>query len=358
MSISRIPFGSTQAGTPVDRITMTNHSGASVSLITYGGTLTEIRVPDRHGIFTDVCLGYASLADYERAPAYLGALVGRYANRIARGHFELDGQSYQLACNEGANHLHGGHVGFDKKVWAAECSEQAESDIVTLHYTSADGEEQFPGTLTVSVTYTWSDENALTLRYHACSDRKTVINLTNHAYFNLAGHHAGSIENHWIRIVADAFTPVDAECLPTGELAPVEGTPFDLRALRRIGEGIGKQHEQLHFGHGYDHNFVLMGQGEGVRKASEVYDPASGRCMETFTDLPGLQFYAGNMLEIPFEAKDHAHYTARCGLCLETQYYPDTPNQPNFPSCVFDAEQKYDHTTVYKFSVREDQPAK
>lgn len=353
MSISREPFGATKSGAAVERITMTNHSGSSVSLITYGGTLVSIVVPDQHGIFGDVCLGYNSVADYEQAGGYLGALIGRYGNRIAGGHLEIGGQTYQLTCNEGANHLHGGAVGFDKKVWSAECAEQDESDSVTLVYVSADGEESFPGELTVTVTYTWNDENELSLHYHAVSDRETVINLTNHTYFNLAGHGSGSIENHQISISADAFTPVDNTCIPTGEIAPVADTPFDLRSLRRIGDGIDLDDQQLRMGHGYDHNFVLIDPDEGICKASELYDPLSGRVMETFTDLPGIQFYAGNMLSVPFEAKDHARYTKRCGLCLETQYFPDTPNQPNFPTCIFKAGQAFEHTTVYKFSVRE-----
>jgi aldose 1-epimerase len=353
MSIARIPFGTTQAGEPVERITMTNKAGASVSLLTYGGTLASILVPDRHGIYGDVCLGYATLADYERGPGYLGALIGRYGNRIARGHLKVGGEAYQLVCNEGKNHLHGGGVGFDKKVWAATCEEQEGVDSVALRYVSPDGEEHYPGALTVTVTYSWNEENELSLHYHAVSDRETAINLTNHVYFNLANHDAGSILDHQISIAADAYTQVDAECIPTGALPSVKGTPFDLRTLRRIGDDIDADDEQLRFGKGYDHNFVLGGGEGGIRKACELYDPATGRVLEAFTDLPGLQFYAGNMLEVPFEAKDHAKYTPRRGLCLETQYFPDTPNQPSFPSCIFQPGEAFDHTTVYKFGVRE-----
>ncbi len=354
MAITRTPWGATQSGTPVERITMTNESGASVSLLTYGGILTSIIVPDRHGIFADVCLGYDSVADYERGSGYLGATVGRYANRIAGGNLVIDDVRYALTCNESPNHLHGGAVGFDKKVWTAECSEQEGSDSVTIRYTSPDGEEQFPGTLAVAVTISWNDENELSLSYKAVSDKKTVINLTNHAYFNLAGHNGGTIEDHRITIAADAFTVVDARCLPSGELRPVEGTPFDLRTARRIGDGLALEDEQLRNGRGYDHNFVLIDPEEGICKACELYDPASGRVMETFTDMPGLQLYTGNMLDIPFEAKDRARYGKHGGLCLETQYFPDTPNQPTFPSCVFDAGEEYEHTTVYKFSVQDD----
>lgn len=354
MSITRVPFGATQSGEPVERITMTNHSGASVSLITYGGALVSILVPDRHGIFGDVCLGYNSVADYERGAGYLGALIGRYGNRIESGRLEIGGSSYQLACNErDVTHLHGGAVGFDKKVWSAECAEHAESDSVALHYTSPDGEENFPGTLTCTVTYTWNDQNELSLHYHAVSDAETVINLTNHAYFNLAGHNSGSIENHFISINADAYTPVDEKCIPTGEIAPVEGTPFDLRMQRRIGDGLAIEDQQLRIGCGYDHNFVLVDPDEGICKASELYDPATGRVMETFTDLPGIQFYSGNFLDIPFEAKDRARYAKHHALCLETQYFPNTPNVPAFPSCTFAAGVPFEHTTVYKFSVAE-----
>jgi aldose 1-epimerase len=331
---------------------MTNRSGASVSLITYGGTLVSIRVPDRQGALGDICLGYDTLADYEQNGGYLGALVGRYANRIARGHLEVDGKTYQLACNEGPNHLHGGTVGYDKKVWRADCQEQEESDSVALTYTSPNLEENFPGALQICATYTWNDENELTLHYRAVSDAATVINLTNHAYFNLRGHAAGQITGHQIAILADKFTPVDAQCLPTGQLWDVTDTPFDLRELKTIGDGLALtgSNEQLGFGQGYDHNFVLS-KDEGVRKACELYDPASGRIMETFTDLPGIQFYAGNMLNVPTPAKDGARYSQRCGLCLETQFFPDSPNQPAFPTCVYAAGQVYDKTTVYKFSV-------
>ncbi|MCL2544687.1 MAG: galactose mutarotase [Clostridia bacterium] len=352
MSITRAPFGATKAGEAVERITMTNQGGAAVSLITYGGTLACILAPDRGGNLGDVCLGLGSVADYERAGGYLGALIGRYGNRIAGGRLVVGGRSYQLARNEGANHLHGGAVGFDKKVWTATCAEQPGCDSVALGYVSPDGEESFPGTLVTTVTYRWNDANELSIHYHAVSDRETVINLTNHAYFNLAGHAAGTIEDHRISIDADAYTPVDAACIPTGEIAPVAGTPFDLRAPRRIGDGIAEENEQLRIGHGYDHNFVLNHPKGGLRRASELYDPQSGRVMETFTDLPGLQFYAGNMLDIPFAAKDGARYTRRCGLCLETQYFPDTPNQPDFPRCTFRAGEAFDHTTVYKFSAR------
>ncbi len=356
MAISETPYGSTQAGEPVSRITMTNQSGASVSLITYGGTLTELHVPDRFGIFGDVVLGYRTVADYERNGGYLGALVGRYANRIAGGRLIIDDTVYQLDNNEGSNHLHGGLVGFDKRVWAYACESSEGSDSVVLTWVSPDGDQHYPGTLTMHVTYTWNDDNELIIQYRAHSSKTTAINLTNHAYFNLGGHGSGSIAGHQIMIAAEQFTPVDAQCIPSGELRDVAGTPMDLRELTTIGDGLAltEQDEQLRNGHGYDHNFVLVDASEGVCKASELYDPVSGRVMETFTDMPGIQFYAGNMLRVEEPVKDNAHYVPHSGLCLETQYFPDTPNHPNFPSCIFAANQPYESTTVYKFSVRED----
>lgn len=355
MSIASKPFGMTKNGEAVEQFTLTNASGASVSILTYGGTLNRIRVADRHGIFSDVCLGYDSVADYERGGGYLGALIGRYGNRIAGGKLPLGGKVYQLNCNEGKNHLHGGNIGYDKRVWTAQTREGEGEDSLILSLTSPDGEENYPGKLTITVTYAWNDDQELSIHYHAVTDQETVINLTNHAYFNLAGHASGTILNHQMQILADRFTVVDGACIPTGELRDVSGTPFDLRNFTLIGEGMGDitGDEQLTFGHGYDHNFVISGDDSGIRKACELCEPVSGRVMEVFTDLPGVQFYAGNMLDIPFPAKEQAKYGKNGGLCLETQFFPDTPNQPGFPSCTFQAGEAFDHTTVYKFSTTE-----
>ena len=358
MSIKRSSFGHTQKGEAVERLTMTNSEGAKVSILTYGGIIQRISVPDKHGIFADVCLGYDSVSDYERGEGYLGALIGRYGNRIAGGHLEIDGRTCQLNRNEGSNHLHGGFIGYDKHVWTvSEVLEGDGEDSIKLFLESPDGEEHYPGKLTIDVTYTWDDDNELTIHYHAVPDAKTVINLTNHAYFNLRGHNAGSILDHQLCIRAERFTVVDKESIPTGELREVAGTPFDLRSLSRIGDGMAQvaQNEQLSFTGGYDHNFVIDDAGQGIRKACELYEAKSGRVMEVFTDTPGVQFYAGNALEIPFPAKDHAQYGKNGGLCLETQYFPDSPNHPEFPSCLFDAGEPFTHTTVYKFSVPENE---
>lgn len=356
MSITRAPFGVTPAGETVDKYTLTNAHGASVSIITYGGTLQAICVPDKTGKLVDVCLGYETMSDYLRVPGYMGALIGRYGNRIAHSRFTLNGQEIVLNANEGANHLHGGLVGFNQKVWAAQPCEGDGQDSLALSIVSPDGEENYPGTLQVTVTYSFSDDGELTLHYEATCDKDTVCNLTNHAYFNLSGHNSGTVTGHMIQINADAFTVVDAACIPTGELRDVTGTPFDLRTPTKIADGLknGADDEQLGFGHGYDHNFVIAREGEGISKAVELYSPATGIMMETFTDLPGVQFYGGNMLDPDFPGKDGRIYEKRDGLCLETQYYPDSPNQPTFPSCVLKAGEKYDTTTVYKFSVMEE----
>lgn len=356
MSIVRAPYGVMPSGEAVDLYTLTNRSGCSVSILTYGGTLTSIRVPDRSGEMADICLGFDTLEKYLHVPGYMGALIGRYANRIAHSRFTLSGKAYTLYANEGENTLHGGKAGFNQKVWQAETVSDEGQDCLILTCESADGEEGYPGALKVRVTYCFSDDDELSLHYEAVSDKDTVVNLTNHCYFNLAGHAGGTVNDHYIQINADRFTVVGSDCIPTGELRPVEGTPFDLRGSRRIADGLARmdEDEQLRFGKGYDHNFVIAREGEGISKAVELYDPRSGRVMETFTDMPGVQFYGGNMLECEFDAKDGVRYAPHSGLCLETQFFPDSPNQPDFPSCVLKAGAKYDYTTVYKFSVRED----
>ena len=356
MSITRAPFGTTPAGEAVEKYTLTNSHGSSVSIITYGGTLVSIRVPDKAGALVDVCLGYETLSDYLRVPGYMGALIGRYGNRIGGSRFTLNGREIVLNANEKRNHLHGGLVGFDKKVWQARATEEAGQDSLALSIISPDGEENYPGTLNVTVTYSFNDDDELSLHYEAVSDQDTVCNLTNHSYFNLSGHNSGTVNNHFIQINADAFTVVDAECIPTGELRDVTGTPFDLRSPRKISDGLKSElsDEQMRFGGGYDHNFVIAREGEGISKAVELYSPATGIMMETFTDLPGIQFYGANALDPDFPGKDGRIYEKRDALCLETQYYPDSPNQPDFPACTLRAGEKYDTTTVYKFSVVEE----
>lgn len=355
MSIVRAPFGVMPSGEAVDQYTLQSEDGSAVSIITYGGTLTSIRVPDRTGKLADVCLGFDTLEKYLHVPGYMGALIGRYANRIGDSRFELNGREYRLFANEGRNTLHGGKIGFNQKVWKAETASEEGLDSLILTCESADGEEGYPGNLSVRVTYSFG-EGELTLHYEAVSDQDTVVNLTNHCYFNLAGHASGTVNDHFMQINADRFTVVRDDCIPTGELRPVEGTPFDLRGSVRIADGLARmdEDEQMRFGKGYDHNFVIAREGEGISKAAELFDPATGRVMETFTDMPGVQFYGGNMLECDFDGKDGVRYVPHGGLCLETQFFPDSPNQPDFPSCVLRAGDKYDYTTVYKFSVRED----
>lgn len=355
MPIQIAAFGKTKDGNDVHKITLTNESGASVSLITYGAAVARICVPDKHGIFADVCLGYDDVAGYENAGGYLGAVIGRYGNRIGGGHLNVGGKTYQLNRNEGENTLHGGLVGFDKKVWDYETQEGDRENRIIFSLASPDGDEHFPGNLSVRVTYTWNDDCELSLHYYAVSDQPTVINLTNHAYFNLAGHASGSILDHVIQIQADRFTVVNAQSIPTGELRGVEGTPFDLRSPTPIREGMAQVQtdEQLRFTGGYDHNFVVGAEGD-LHKVCELNEQGSGRVMEVFTDMPGIQFYSGNMLEVTFPAKDQARYGRNDGLCLETQFFPDTPNHPEFPQCTYDAGQPFQRTTVYKFSVPEE----
>lgn len=353
MSITRAPFGTTPGGEAVEKYTITNQHGASVSIITYGGTLVSIKVPDRSGKLVDVCLGFDTLEDYLDVPGYMGALIGRYGNRIARARFMLGGQEVILNANESENCLHGGIEGFNKKVWAASTAQQQPGqDSLILTYTSPDGEENFPGELAVKVVYAFNDDDELSIHYSANTTKDTICNLTNHAYFNLDGHNSGTVCDHYIQINADAFTVVDKSCIPTGELRSVQGTPFDLRTSKKISEGLKLQGEdkQLSYGNGYDHNFVIAREGEGISKAAEVYAPVTGIMMETFTDLPGIQFYGGNSINCSKVAKDGRVYDNRDGLCLETQYYPDSPNQPTFPSCELKAGEAYDTTTVYKFS--------
>ena len=347
-SIKVRPYGTTANGTPVDEYTLTNTNGMEVKIITYGGIITSIRVPDRKGAFDNVALGFSTLGDYETKNPYFGSITGRYANRIAGASFTLDGQTYTLAANDGENSLHGGTVGFDKRVWSAE---EAGGGLA-LRYLSPDGEEGYPGNLDVTVTYTLGDDNALRIDYQATTDAPTIVNLTNHSLFNLAGH--GTILNHILMLNADRYTPVDATAIPTGELAPVEGTPFDFRLPKMIEPGQRSSHEQIVFGHGYDHNFVLdrpSFEDTSMLLAARVYEPYSGRIMEVSTTEPGIQFYAGNFLDATLVGAGGALYRQSDGLALETQHFPDSPNQSDFPSTVLRPGETYDTSTILKFSV-------
>jgi aldose 1-epimerase len=347
--ISQRPFGQTKDGTPVTLFTLRNKKGAEVAICNYGGLVVSLKVPDRDGHLGDVVLGFDNLADYIKDSPYFGAMIGRYGNRIAKGKFTLDGKEYTLAINNGPNALHGGLKGFDKVVWEPKVVVQPEGPSLELRYLSKDGEEGYPGNLSVTAVYTLTEDNALKLEYTATTDKDTVLNLTQHSYFNLAGK--GDILNHVVMIPADKFTPVDSTLIPTGELKPVEGTPFDFRKPTAIGARIGQDDEQLKFAGGYDHNWVInkpMGQ---LGLMGRVYEPTTGRVLEVFSTDPGLQFYTGNFLDGKLTGKGGWVYQFRNGFCMEAQHYPDSPNQPNFPSVELKPGQVYRNTIIFKFSV-------
>ncbi len=347
-------FGKTSAGETVELYTLTNAQGMEARISTYGGILISLKAPDRGGALADVVLGHDDLESYitNNSP-FLGALVGRYGNRIGKAQFALQGTTYKLAANDGPNHLHGGTRGFDKVVWKAEKVDAADGVGLALRYVSADGEVGNPGTLAAKVTYTLTDGNALRIDYEASTDKPTVVNLTNHAYFNLKDAGASTILGHELTLNADLFTPVDKTLIPTGELRPVEGTPFDFRQPLAIGARISQADEQLQFGGGYDHNFVLNRQGDGLSLAARVHEPSTGRVMEVFTTEPGVQFYAGNFLDGSITGRGGIAYQKRSGFCLETQHYPDSPNKPDFPSTALEPGQNYRSSTEFRFSSRQ-----
>jgi aldose 1-epimerase len=320
-----------------------------IRAITYGAIITSIRVPDRSGRFADVVLGFDNLEGYLKGHPYFGTVVGRYGNRIGGGHFTLNGQTFKLAQNNGPNHLHGGVKGFDKYVWKAEPLQNGLG--VAFSRTSPDGEEGYPGNLAARVTYTLTDKNELVVDYHATTDKATPVNLTQHSYFNLSGDPSTTILGHELRIDADRYTPVDATLIPTGELVPVQGTPFDFRKPTTIGARIEQPHEQLKFGRGYDHNWVLNRKGSQPAFAARVLEPKTGRTVEVATTEPGVQFYTGNFLDGTIKGKGGQVYNQRAGLCLETQHFPDSPNKPNFPSTVLQPGKEYTTRTVFTFGV-------
>jgi aldose 1-epimerase len=343
-------FGKTSGGAQVTVYTLSNAKGVEARIMNRGGILVSLKVPDRQGTIGDVVLGFDTLDGYLKENPFFGAIVGRYGNRIAKGHFTLDGHEYTLAINNGENALHGGLKGFDKQLWTAKPGETKDGPSLTLSYVSKDGEEGYPGTLTATVTYTLTNANELRIHYHATTDKPTVLNLTNHSYFNLAGQGNGDILGTHLTINADRFTPVDKGLIPTGELRSVEGTPFDFRKPTAIGARIEQPEEQLKLGGGYDHNFVLNGQAGTLRLAARATDPKSGRVLEVLTTEPGVQFYTGNFLDGKIVGKGGKTYGRRYGFCLETQHYPDSPNKPSFPSTVLRPGATYDTTTVFKFS--------
>lgn len=347
-------FGVLADGREVLEYTIANSAGMSARIINYGATITSLFVPDRDGNIEDVVLGYDSLQGYVNGSEYFGAVVGRYGNRIAKGQFTLDGQQFQLTINNGENHLHGGKIGFNKVLWDAEVLNDSDMPAIRFTYVSRDGEEGYPGTVTLKVTYTLTDDNELRINYEGMTDKPTILNPTQHSYFNLSGNFTETILGHSLMIEADKFTPVDEGLIPTGELAPVENTPLDFRQPQTIGARIDDPFEQLVLGKGYDHNWVLRnytGPGD-VHKAAELYEPESGRVMTVFTDQPGLQFYSGNFLDGSAIGKNGIAYGHRTGLCLETQVFPDSPNHPDFPSATLYPGQVYRQTTIYQFSTR------
>jgi aldose 1-epimerase len=345
--ITSKPYGKTKSGTPLTLYTLTNANGLEASITNYGGIVVSLKTPDRTGKMGDVVLGFDSVDPYLGTHPNFGTLVGRYGNRIGKAKFSIDGKEYTLAKNNGENSLHGGVENFGKAVWTAKEVTRSDGPALELTYVSKDGEEGFPGTLTSTVVYTLTNANELKIEYKATTDKPTVVNLTNHSYFNLAG--SGDILNHQLMLAADKFTPVDAGLIPTGELKAVDGTPFDFRKPTAIGARINAADEQIKVGGGYDHNFVLNGKPGTMRLAARVTEPTSGRWMEVSTTEPGVQFYTGNFLDGTIKGKGGQVYAKRSGFCLETQHFPDSPNKPAFPSTLLKPGATYQTTTVYKF---------
>jgi len=346
-------FGKTGDGKQVDLYVLSNKNGVEVDITNFGAAVVSLKVPDRHGKTDDVVLGYDDLDGYLHDKSYFGATVGRYANRIAHGKFTLNGTTYTLAKNDGENHLHGGVQGFNKVVWEAKDVSTADAAALQLNYLSKDGEEGYPGNLSVQVTYTLTNNNELKIDYAATTDKDTVLNLTHHSYFNLAGQGKGDILQHQLLLHASRFTPVDATLIPTGEIRSVKGTPLDFASATAIGSRIGQDDDQLKLGHGYDHNFVLDGGTGGAPVlAAQVYEPSSGRVMEVWTTQPGIQLYSGNFLNDTIRGKSGSTYQRRAAFCLETQHFPDSPNKPNFPSTILKVGGQFKSSTTYKFSSR------
>ena len=348
-SLKKTPFGKMPDGQQVSLYVLTNKAGMEVAITNYGGVVVSVKAADRKGKFADVVLGYDTLDGYLGDKAYFGALVGRYANRIAHGEFKLDGVTYKLAKNNGENSLHGGIRGFSKVLWDAKEVSSKDGPSLQLNYLSKDGEEGYPGNLKVQVVYTLTDANELKIDYSATTDKRTVLNLTNHSYFNLAGQGTGDILGHELVIRADRFTPVDSGLIPTGELRPVAGTPFDFRTKTPIGSRIDQDDEQLKLGKGYDHNWVLANT-RALSLAARAVEPNSGRVLEVWTTEPGVQFYTGNFLDGSAQGKGGKRYEFRNGFCLETQHFPDSPNHPDFPSATLSPGQKFHSLTVFKFA--------
>jgi len=352
VTISKEAFGTTSDSIAVDKYTLKNQKGMQISIITFGGIITSWTAPDKNNQYQDIVLGYNTLEPYETKSVFFGALIGRYGNRIAKGKFSIDGVEYTLATNDGANHLHGGVKGFDKVVWTAAEETTDSTASIVLTYLGKDLEEGYPGNLKTTVTYTLTNNNELLVDYEATTDKKTIVNLTQHSYFNLSGDFSKTILDHELTINADKLVPVDATLIPTGKLTDVTNTPFDFRVAKTIGKDINVKDEQLARGEGYDHCWVLNNQNEGVRLVSTAYEKESGRLLEVFSDEPGIQLYTGNFLDGTLPSKQGGVYAHRTGFCLETQHYPDSPNQKDFPSVVLNPGDTYKSKTSFKFSVK------
>ncbi len=345
MNITKEAFGTTLDGKKVDLYSLTNANGLKTKIMTYGGIITSLQTPDRNGNLADIVLGYDTLDEYVKSSPYFGALIGRYGNRIAKGKFALNGIEYKLAANNGPNHLHGGIRGFDKVVWNAKPMQTEEGPALKLTYLSKDGEEGYPGNLNCTIVYTLTNDNELKIGYEATTDKPTIINLTSHGYFNLAGHNSGNILGHELTLNANNFTPVDDELIPTGEIKPVKNTPMDFTKPMPIGSRIADVKG------GYDHNYVVNRKNNTLKLVARVYEPKTGRTMDIASTEPGIQFYTGNFLDGSIKGKG-AVYNKHAGFCLETQHFPDSPNKPNFPSVVLEPGKKYTHLTIHKFSVK------
>ena len=348
-NVQKEDFGKTPDGQQVFLYTLRNSSGMEVKVTNYGARITSIKVPDKNKKFADVVLGFDNLAGYLADEPYFGAVVGRYGNRIAHGAFTLDGKQYHIPLNDGPNALHGGKVGFDRRVWNGKDASATGGPAVELHYLSPDGEQGFPGNLNVTVRYSLGEKNDLRIDYSATTDKDTVLNLTNHSYFNLAGAGSETVLKHKLTLAADRFTPIDGTLIPTGALQSVSGTPLDFRKATVIGARINQDYDQLKLAKGYDHNFVLNRSNDSLSLAAKVEEPASGRVLEVFTDQPGVQFYSGNFLDGTIHGSGGV-YRHRSALCLETQHFPDSPNHPTFPTAVLHAGQDFHSTTIFRFS--------
>lgn len=349
MKITQEPFGKTKGGEEATLYTITNNNGMKVSFTDFGANIVSIIVPDRQGNFADVALGFKNIEGYEDNRPGFGSFIGRCANRVGGAKFELNGKVYELQKNDGENNLHGGEPAYNKVMYDTEIF--AEDDMISIEFSrlSPDNEQGFPGNLDITVTYSLTESNELVIEYHAVSDQDTVVNLTNHSYFNLSGHNSGDILNHKVWINADKFTPTSDDLIPTGELRDVEGTPMDFRSLKPIGQDIDSDYEPLRQAEGYDHNYVLNINSGEVEKVAELVDESTGRVMEVFTDKPGLQFYTSNMLTPVENGKDEATYNKRAGVCFETQYFPNACNINSFPTSVLKAGQEYEFVTIYRF---------